>query len=80
MPMFKKISFLQIFDFILFSTPPLFFEKKVKLPVFWVFLIVFMNNTRNKKIRLVKEVVFHNGLLKHQLFSENPSKMEFFVF
>ena len=30
-------------------------------------------------MRLIKEMVFHKGLLKHQLFSENPPKMEFFV-
>ena len=32
--------FLQIFVFIDFNTP-LFFEKQVKLHVFWVFLVVF---------------------------------------
>ena len=26
---------------------------------------------------LFKEVVFHNGLLKHRLFSEPPPKMDF---
>ena len=36
-----------------------------------------MNTNRNKKMRLVKEVVFHNGLLKHQLFSEKPLKWNF---
>ena len=31
---------------------------------------------------LFKEVVFHNGLLKHRLFSETPTppKMDFFCF
>ena len=31
-------------------------------------------------MRLFKELVFHNGLLEHQLFSENPPKMDFFLF
>ena len=29
-------------------------------------------------MRLFKELVFHNGLLEHQRFSENPPKMDFF--
>ena len=62
------------------STPPYPLKNKSNYLCFGCFWQYFVNTNRNKKIRVVKEVVFHNGLFKHQLFSENSPKMEFSVF